>query len=508
MRSRKAVFNIITSMADQVIATFCAFLIPRLILITFGSEYFGVVQSITQYMGIVELMTIGLSGAARVALYKPLAEKNYFEISRIVKSFRIHMRKAAALLIGYIILLSLVYSYISHNSLTRIELAEFVLIIGMRTIAESLLMGVSLSLLAADQLVSVYACSMTAARILNAIIIFFSISQGRNIVSVYFFSNLAFLAAAVFLDLFIRKYYRLTSECEPNESAFALRGAVAYHNIANYVHENIDITLLTLFSEASLISVYSIYHLITAKMHVIMRVFTNGLEGAFGNMWAKEEYDSLKRSFHLYEFCIFSFVSVVFTCVGLLIIPFISLYTAGVEDQKYIFYDIAVLSTLAEGIYCLREPYLTLTYATGKYEETKKASAYEAIINLIISLSLIHFMGITGLLLGTIVANTFRTLHFIWFDYKYILKQQSRRLIRLLLLLALNMSASISLGMIVLRKHIISSWMEWIFTAIIIFVIASLTVLTTSMIWNRKDFLSVLKQLSRVFKRKSRYING
>ena len=506
MRSRKAVINIITSMTDQIIATICAFLIPRLILVTFGSEYFGVVQSITQYMGIVELMTIGLSGAARVALYKPLAERNNYEISRIIKSFRMHMRKAAALLIGYILLLSLVYSYISHNSLTRIEIAEFVLIIGMRTIAESLLMGVSLSLLAADQLVSVYACAMAVARILNAVMIFVLIGQGRSIVSVYFFSNLAFLAAAVFLDVFIRKYYSLTSECEPNEDAFALRGAVAYHNIANYVHENIDITLLTLFSEASLISVYSIYHLITAKMHVVMRVFTNGLEGAFGNMWAKEEHDALKQNFHLYEFCIFSFVSVVFSCVGVLIVPFISLYTAGVEDQNYIFYDIAVFSTVAEGIYCIREPYLTLTYATGKYEETKKASACEAIINLIISLSLIHFMGITGLLLGTIVANTFRSLHFIWFDYKYILKQSYGRLIRLFALLSLNMSVSISLGSIILRRYSVSGWMEWIFIAIIVFSIASLTVLITSLIWNRNDFLSVLKKLSRIFKRKNRYL--
>lgn len=507
MRSRKAVINIITSMADQVIATICAFLIPRLILVTFGSEYFGVVQSITQYMGIVELMTIGLSGAARVALYKPLAEKNYYEISRIIKSFRMHMRKAAALLIGYILLLSLVYSYISHNSLTRIEIAEFVLIIGMRTIAESLLMGVSLSLLAADQLVSVYACTMTVARIINAAIILVMIEQGRNIVSVYFFSNLAFLAAAIFLDIFIRRYYRLTSECEPNEGAFALRGAVAYHNIANYVHENVDITLLTLFSEASLISVYSIYHLITAKMHVIMRVFTNGLEGAFGNMWAKEEHDTLRQNFHLYEFCIFSFVAVVFTCVGLLIIPFINLYTAGVEDQNYIFYDIAVFSTLAEAIYCLREPYLTLTYATGKYEETKKASAYEAIINLIISMSLIRFMGITGLLLGTISANAFRTLHFIWFDYKYILKQPNERLIRLLFLLVLNLSVSIGLGLIVIRKKPVTNWLGWVCTAIVILMIATLTVVITSLIWNREEFLSVLKKLLHVFKLKSRYLN-
>ena len=161
---------------------------------------------------------------------------------------------------------------------------------------------------------------------------------------------------------------------------------------------------------------------------------------------------------------------------------------------------------MAEGIYCLREPYLTLTYATGKYEETKKASAYEAIINLLISLSLIRFMGITGLLLGTIAANTFRTLHFIWFDYKYILKQSYGRLIRLFALLSLNMSVSISLGSIILRRYSVSGWMEWIFIAIIVFSIASLTVLITSLIWNRNDFLSVLKKLSRIFKRKNRYL--
>ena len=508
MRSKKAVINIITSMADQIIATICAFLVPRLILLTFGSEYFGVIQSITQYMGIVELMTIGLSGAARVALFKPLAENNHYEISRIIKSFRIHMRKAAVMLIGYIVLLSIGYSYISHNTLTKTEIAEFVLIIGMRTIAESLLMGVSLSLLAADQLISVYACSMVIARILNACVIFVLIGQGRSIVSVYFFSNLAFIAAAIFLDIFIRKYYRLTTECEPNEEAFALRGAVAYHNIANYIHENIDITLLTLFSEAALISVYSIYHIVTAKMHVIMRVFTNGLEGAFGNMWAREEYDTLKRNFHLYEFCIFCFVSVVFSCVGLLIVPFISLYTAGVNDQNYIFYDIAIFSTLAEGIFCLREPYLTLTYATGKYEETKKASAYEAVINLVISLSLIHFMGITGLLIGTIAANTFRTLHFIWFDYTHILHQTVKGIKKSILLLFINMTISISVGAMILRMFQISSWFEWVYVAIMIFTESALTVFITSIIWNRRDFLTVIKKFLSVFKRKNKYLYG
>lgn len=491
-------------MTDQIVATICAFVIPRLILVTFSSEYFGVVQSITQYLGIVELMTIGLGGAAKVALFKPLAEKNYYEISRIIKSFRRHVRKAAVILVGYITLLALIYPYISHNKLTKTEIAAFVIIIGMRVMAESLLMGVSLSLLTADQMISVYSCAMTMARIINAAVIVFLIGQGKNIVVVYFFSNLAFIAAALLMELFIQKHYRLTMDCEPNEEAFALRGAVAYHNIARYIHENIDITLLTLFAEASMISVYSIYHLVTAKMHVIMRVFTNGLEGAFGNMAARKEHDALKRNFHLYEFCTFSFVTVIFSCVGLLIVPFVTLYTTGVHDQNYIFYDIAILSTIAEGIYCLREPYLTLAYATGSYEETKKASAYEAIINLVLSTGLIYFMGIIGLLIGTIAANTFRTLHFIWFDYRNILEESEKQLVKRFAILAANMGIIIGIGSVIVRNSHITSWMGWILTAMIVFSEAVVVVLISALIVNRKEFLSALSTFYGAFQRKNK----
>ena len=501
MRSRKAVINIAASMADQVVATICAFLIPRLILLTFGSEYFGVAQSITQYTGIVDLMIIGLGGAARVALYKPLAENNYYEISRIIKCFRGHIRKAGVMLSAYLIILAVVYPYISHNNLTKTEIAFFVIVIGMRTMAESLLMAVSLSLLAADQMVSVYACSTLIARIANAAMIFILIRQGKSIFTVYFFSNLTFLLAALVMEVFIHKHYKLTANCDPNADAFALRGAVAYHNIARYIHENVDITILTLFAEASLISVYSIYNLVTAKMHVIMRVFTNGLEGALGNMWAKEEYTALNRNFHLYEFCVFSFVSVVFTCAGVLILPFVSLYTVGVDDQNYFFLNIAVFSVLAEGIYCLREPYLNLAYATGKFEETKRAAAYEAIINLTLSLGLIHFWGIIGLLTGTIAANTFRTLHFIWYDYKYILKESYMQLVRRFGLLTINMAVTVSVGVLIVKTHPISTWMDWIRTAMLVFTESFLFVLIMSLVTNRSEVFLVLSILKSVFRR-------
>jgi len=41
----------------------------------------------------------------------------------------------------------------------------------------------------------------------------------------------------------------------------------------------------------------------------------------------------------------------------------------------------------------------------GYFDETKRMAVIEAIINIVLSLSLVHFLGITGVLLGSVVAK-------------------------------------------------------------------------------------------------------
>ena len=67
------------------------------------------------------------------------------------------------------------------------------------------------------------------------------------------------------------------------------------------VHDNTALVVLTLFTDAKIISVYTVYYLVIGKIKSLLQIVTSGIEAAFANMWVKEEYDTLKRNFSGFE---------------------------------------------------------------------------------------------------------------------------------------------------------------------------------------------------------------
>ena len=50
MRSKKALINIISSFLLQIITIICGFIIPKLIIKTYGSNVNGIIVSIVQFL--------------------------------------------------------------------------------------------------------------------------------------------------------------------------------------------------------------------------------------------------------------------------------------------------------------------------------------------------------------------------------------------------------------------------------------------------------------------------
>ena len=188
-----------------------------------------------------------------------------------------------------------------------------------------------------------------------------------------------------------------------------------------------------------------------------------------------------------------------FSCVGLLIIPFIKLYTTGVNDIDYIVLSFAVLATVTEAIYCIREPYVILVQAAGKYEETKKGAAAEAAINLFVSLILIVPLGINGVIIGTLVANVFRTVQYAIFASKYILNVSLQDRIRKAVWLIFTVAVILVVNMAIIgRLTFAASWIGWIYKSMLVFVISLVIVLISSFVFYR----DCMNQLIRLFLRK------
>jgi O-antigen/teichoic acid export membrane protein len=503
MRSRKAFLNILSALVYQIVAIICGLITPRLILFNFGSTYNGVINSATQFLSMINILTLGITGATRVALYKTLSLGDSLGTSRIMKATKMYMRKVGVCIIGYIAILCLVYPYISHNDLSALENAALIAIVGIGIFAQYFFGISNQTLLQADQASYIIYVLDIFKSVINTICVAFLIKIGASIFVVKLGSSIVFLITPIIMEIYVAKKYHLTSKCKPDNTGIKERGSVAFLSIANLVHNNVDLVLLTLFTDAKIISVYTVYYLVVGKIRSLMQICTTGMEAAFGNMWAKGEIKTLKKNFRGFEYMMFTFTAVIFSCVGMLILPFIKRYTSGIVDVEYVRVDLAILVTVAEALYCIRQPYMTLVQATGHYRQTRNGSAVEAVLNLSISLILIQFMGIAGVFIGTVVANTFRTVQYGTYISKNILKRNIIEIVYRFLWTCICIFITCILSYIVQSKIEFSAgWNGWIIEAVIVFFIACLVSLLLSLVFYRKDFLLILNVGKRMIRKR------
>ena len=108
----------------------------------------------------------------------------------------------------------------------------------------------------------------------------------------------------------------------------------------------------------------------------------------------------------------------------MLITGFISLYTKGVEDIDYQNYLAAILFSFNIILDCMRGASLAGANVAGQAPKTTWRYFVEAGINLSVSLILVRFWGIVGVLFGTIIAGIWRSFDSIVFFSKRVLHEK------------------------------------------------------------------------------------
>ena len=75
MKNRISLLIDLSNILLQIVTIISAFIIPKLILMTFGSEVNGLVASLNQFLSYISLLEGGVNGVIMASLYKPLFKK-------------------------------------------------------------------------------------------------------------------------------------------------------------------------------------------------------------------------------------------------------------------------------------------------------------------------------------------------------------------------------------------------------------------------------------------------
>lgn len=411
-RGEKAAYNMITSAMSQIVSMVSAFILPRLIMTSFGSAYNGITASVTQFISIVAILRSGIGGATRVALYKALANNDNVQVSATIKATEKFMRKIALIFVGFIVVFSCAYPLLVKDEFDWLFSATLVLIISISTFVQYYYGITYQFLLQADQREYVTTLIDMGAVVLNVFLSVVLIKSGVGIHGVKLGSSFAFSIVPIILHIYCKKHYHIINDVNPDFSAISQRWDAFYHQLAAFVHNNTDITLLTIFSSQKIISVYTTYYLVGNGIKRIVLTFASGIEAAFGDIIARKETQTLQNNLKLYETMIHIISCILFGAALVLVTPFVKVYTLGVTDVNYTRYAFGYLVIISEMLYCLRSPYESIVNAAGHFKQTKKFAFIEAGLNLLISITLVWKYDLIGVVIGTTVAITFRIITF------------------------------------------------------------------------------------------------
>jgi O-antigen/teichoic acid export membrane protein len=410
MRSQKVLYNILSAFLLQIFTIVCGFIIPRLYISRFGANIHGMVASITQFLSYITLAEAGVGGVTRAALYKPLADRDSAKISGIMKATERFFRIIALGFLGYTLLVAAGFSLFNENGLSAGFMFSLAIIISASTFIQYFFGITNAILMNSDQKQYLHSNLRIVTTVLHVAVVYLMIQMGGSLHAVKLFSGFVFMILPVYLYLHVKRNYQIDRRCPPDNEAIKQRWNGLGQHIAYFLHTRTDVAVLTLFTNFIEVSVYAVHYMVSSGIARIVTIFTHGFEAAFGDMIAQNERGALRGNFRLYELISSSVVVIFFTTAGLLINPFIQLYTKGITDANYHRELFAYILLLSEAVYCIRQPYYTVIVAAGHFKQTQNIAFLEAGTNIVLSVLLVARYGLVGVAIGTLAAMTLRTV--------------------------------------------------------------------------------------------------
>jgi O-antigen/teichoic acid export membrane protein len=422
----KSIKNLIWLVLSQVITISFGLVIPRLFIADYGSEVNGLIQSLNQIIVYLMLFESGIGAVSMQALYGPIARGEWKDINAVLSATNRYYKKMGIWYFVTLVVLSLVYPFVVKSSLGYFTVMGCVFFSGIGNVIMFIVQGKYKVLLEADGKNYIIARLTTMLNVLTNIAKVALIALGWNIVLILISHFLVQILHAAVYHWYIKKNYKqLNLTVTPDFLAISQKNYMLVHQISNLIFQNTDVLILTVACGLKVVSVYSMFKLITTYLDQMLTTVTGSFSFILGQTFQTDRnkfisyidaFDSIYGAigFSMYSVCFF------------LMLPFIKLYTEGVTDANYNDGKLPVLFVTIALLTIMRTPMLyTINYA-GHFKKTAPQTIVEATINVSLSLIGVYLFGIYGVLLGTIGALLYRTNDVIIYSNVKILKRSPK----------------------------------------------------------------------------------
>ena len=426
-RTKNSIFNAGSNFIVYFLKTLLNFIVRTIFIKTLGELYLGVNGLLSNVLSMLSLADLGVSSAISFCLYKPLADNDYNKVSQTMTFF-----KKVYEIIGIIVAIfgTILYFFLDdiikeYDSIPQLNIIYVLYLINTVSTYYTSYKEV---LIIADQ----KAYKLTKINILFTILLYFL----QAIVLLIFKNFIVYLIVQFFIqilqkvatNIFVsRQYDKIDFNCKTKIEKSTLNiikknvKAMMLHKIGDYCINGTDNIIISNMINVSTVGYYSNYNMIITMINSIITMIYNNLTASFGNLLVKE--DKMKsldifKKIDFFAFILYSFCGIMFACLAS---RFIEIWVGN----KYVLDSITVMLISFNFFFTgTRVACTTVRNAAGLYSEDKWVPIWQSIINIVFSISLAKFIGLNGVIIGTIISSILPNIYRMYILYKNIFKEK------------------------------------------------------------------------------------
>ena len=401
-KTKKTALNLITDVIPLLIISLLGIFKVKLFIQYLGQETMGLYNLFNNIMIYVSLVDGGLASAVLFSLYKPNTEGDNKKLSELLSGALTTFSKIGMIVFGIAFLVSFVVIFFIKNCAFDYWYIVLTFLLFSLSNVFAYFFVPYKELLEVKEKKYIYNIISQTGQILLSILEIVMLITGFKFGYILIMHSVVKLIAH-FIEVYVCKkmYPNLNFHNKKKDFSFKkFLNSLIFHKINGLISSNIDTVIISSTLGLTSVAIYSAYSYIITMMKNILGKLSSSMTAIIGNSLVRDK----ERMYDIYlEFNSLLFFVAIIVCVPLIIAidGFITIFYEGEIVTNFL---IALSFSLILFVFIIKQDTIMFVSAGGLYKETKHCAIVDTCINLTLSLTLVHFIGISGVLFATAIA--------------------------------------------------------------------------------------------------------
>lgn len=405
MRMKSSILNVATNIFILFTKTILSFITRTIFIKILGKEMLGLDGLCISLLSMLSLAELGIATSINFSLYKPLADGDVKKISAIMSlNKKIFTYIGIVIFILGICLMPLLHLFVKGYSYDNLYLIFVLYLIDCST---SYFITYKESIIISDQKGYKLGIFDTIFSILLYGFQIITLFITKNFVLYLLSSIIIKMIQNIVKNIYITKLYKNidfnSKEKVDKKTVAGIKknvGALLFHRIGGYLLNGTDNIIISSIN-IGLVGIYSNYLSVICIMQTFTNSIYNGILSSFGNMVVKETKKIQENVFNISNFVCFIVSGFITLELSLLFNPFIEVW---IGNAYTLHYWIVIVIVFNFYFYSSMISIDVIKKASGLYNIDKYIPIIQSFVNIIVSVILGKFLGIGGVVLGTLVS--------------------------------------------------------------------------------------------------------